>query len=413
MIDINTRCIVDMLDSRDTEDVATWLREYPNLKIIVRDGSISFKAAIDASHPKAIQVNDRFHMIKNLIKSLKKVIQRLIIGRIEIPLTSEEAKQRYMYLTELTRKEKILQAKKLRQERLSFEKIANQLSISTSTAIKYVKMDILDIKDTCTTKRGKEHIDAVNKVKLKIELVHMLHNQGLQIIEISNITGYSCSSISKYLSKDYNAVHGQYGISRPGPLAPYRDEILTLRSQKITYEKITDIIREKGYSGSVAALRVFVSKEKRIAKDLLKDKEPHEFIDKKWIIKLLFKPIDKLKTLSQNQLDEVIKKYPLIGEIINVISDYKQILLEKDLRKFEDWINNIGNLKIKELDGYIKGVKNDYNSIVNAIVLDYNNGLAEGSVNKLKTIKRIMYGRNNFELLRSKVIQLENLKRIN
>lgn len=83
------------------------------------------------------------------------------------------------------------------------------------------------------------------------------------------------------------------------------------------------------------------------------------------------------------------------------------------MRKFEDWINGIGNLKIKELDEYINSVKNDYNSIVNAIVLDYNNGLAEGSVNKLKTIKRIMYGRNNFELLRSKVIELENLKRIN
>lgn len=54
-----------------------------------------------------------------------------------------------------------------------------------------------------------------------------------------------------------------------------------------------------------------------------------------------------------------------------------------------------------------------YNSIINAIMLDYNNGLAEGSVNKLKTIKRIMYGRNNFQLLRSNVIKLENLKRIN
>lgn len=207
-----------------------------------------------------------------------------------------------MYLTELTRKEKILEAKKLRQELLSFEKIANQLRISTSTAIKYVKMAVLDIKDTCTTKRGQEHIDAVNKVKFKIERVHMLNNQGLQITEISNITGYSCSSISKYLSKDYNAVHGQYGVSRPGPLAPYRDEILTLRSQKITYGKITDILRKRGYSGRVTALRVFVSKEKRISRDLLKAKEPHEFIDMKWIIKLLFKPIDKLKHLAKISL---------------------------------------------------------------------------------------------------------------
>ena len=102
----------------------------------------------------------------------------------------------------------------------------------------------------------------------------MLHKQGLQIKEISNITGYSSASISKYLSKDYNVVHGHYGVSRPGLLAPYRDEILTLRAQKITYEKITEMLREKGYTGSVAALRVFVSKEKRIARDLLKDKEP-------------------------------------------------------------------------------------------------------------------------------------------
>ena len=96
MIDINTRCIIDILNSRDTQDVAQWLKEYPNLNLIVRDGSTSFKAAIEASHPDAIQVNDRFHMLKNLIRSVKKVLQRLIVGRIEIPLTSSEAKQRYI-----------------------------------------------------------------------------------------------------------------------------------------------------------------------------------------------------------------------------------------------------------------------------------------------------------------------------
>lgn len=95
------------------------------------------------------------------------------------------------------------------------------------------------------------------------------------------------------------------------------------------------------------------------------------------------------------------------------LSDFKNILVEKDMSKFIAWMEDIAELKIKELDGYIKGIKSDYNSIINAIMFEYNNGLAEGSVNKLKTIKRIMYGRNNFELLRSKVIQLENLKMIN
>lgn len=41
---------------------------------------------------------------------------------------------------------------------------------------------------------------------------------------------------------------------------------------------------------------------------------------------------------------------------------------------------------------------------------DYNNGIAEGSVNKLKVIKRIMYGRCSFDLLRSKILNLELMK---
>ncbi|WP_294353232.1 HTH domain-containing protein [uncultured Clostridium sp.] len=90
-----------------------------------------------------------------------------------------------MYFTELTRKEKIVEAKKLRKEEgLSFEKIADQLNISTSTAIKYLKMDISEVKDNNITKREKEHIDAVNKVKYKVERVYLLHKRGLQIKEI-------------------------------------------------------------------------------------------------------------------------------------------------------------------------------------------------------------------------------------
>ncbi|MDR3540530.1 MAG: transposase, partial [Desulfosporosinus sp.] len=40
-------------------------------------------------------------------------------------------------------------------------------------------------------------------------------------------------------------------------------------------------------------------------------------------------------------------------------------------------------------------------------------GLAEGSVNKLKVIKRIMYGRNSFEMLRKKLLRLEKRPKFN
>nr|WP_243830564.1 transposase [Petrotoga sibirica] len=52
------------------------------------------------------------------------------------------------------------------------------------------------------------------------------------------------------------------------------------------------------------------------------------------------------------------------------------------------------NLKFRKIDKFVNGLKRDIQAIRNAIIYEYNNGLAEGSVNKLKVIKGIMYGRS-------------------
>ncbi len=65
------------------------------------------------------------------------------------------------------------------------------------------------------------------------------------------------------------------------------------------------------------------------------------------------------------------------------------------------------NLKIRKTDKFVNDLKRDMQAVRNAIIYEYNKGLAERSVNKLKVIKRIMYGRNKFEMLRQKVLFLE------
>ena len=57
-----------------------------------------------------------------------------------------------------------------------------------------------------------------------------------------------------------------------------------------------------------------------------------------------------------------------------------------------------------------KNKRIDINAVKNGIKLKYNNGLAEGSVNKIKVIKRIMYGRNSFDLLKAKVLLHEHFR---
>jgi hypothetical protein len=83
MVDLQTRKIVEM------EDVAQWLAGFPNLCTVSRDGSQVYAAAIAKAHPKAVQVSDRFHLIKNLTDRATQALQKQFQGRIAIPITDE------------------------------------------------------------------------------------------------------------------------------------------------------------------------------------------------------------------------------------------------------------------------------------------------------------------------------------
>ena len=74
------------------------------------------------------------------------------------------------------------------------------------------------------------------------------------------------------------------------------------------------------------------------------------------------------------------------------------------------WLVKLEKFNIPELQTYVNGIRQDIVAVKNGIAMQYNNGLAEGSVNKLKVIKRIMYGRNSFELLKAKVLLHEQFR---
>ena len=78
MVDIDTHCVIDLLASREVEDVAEWIRSYPNIQIVSRDGSVSYKSAIEQTGMGIQQVSDRFHLLKGLTDAAKQFITRLL-----------------------------------------------------------------------------------------------------------------------------------------------------------------------------------------------------------------------------------------------------------------------------------------------------------------------------------------------
>ncbi|MFZ6146993.1 transposase [Enterococcus avium] len=72
LVDFETGEIIDLLESRETKEVSIWLKQFPQLEIIARDGSRSYANAIKDAHPQSLQVSDRFHLISRLIEIGKK-----------------------------------------------------------------------------------------------------------------------------------------------------------------------------------------------------------------------------------------------------------------------------------------------------------------------------------------------------
>jgi len=89
------------------------------------------------------------------------------------------------------------------------------------------------------------------------------------------------------------------------------------------------------------------------------------------------------------------------------------MLTDKNIDALDKLMEGAKNLNIPEINSFINGIERDMEAVRNAIKYEYSNGLAEGCINKLKVIKRIMYGRCSFETLKNKILRLEKMRLFN
>lgn len=89
MVDLESHKIIDLIPTRNTNEVKEWLSKYPNIEVISRDGAQLYANAAEKSHPGIIQVSDRFHIIKGLTEAVTKYMIRTFPACIEIPAVSD------------------------------------------------------------------------------------------------------------------------------------------------------------------------------------------------------------------------------------------------------------------------------------------------------------------------------------
>lgn len=385
------------------------MKSYPNIKIVSRDGSIIYKKAITLAHPTAIQISDRFHILKNLTSYCREYLLKLFKAKVKMTLATSESS--CPIDTMLLKEEKVKQIIQLTNDGVKVSHICKQLKIDIRTLKKVLKMNDMELENYTKTKKERERSARLTKKQQLIDDVRSAYSKCQNKSHVARLFNLNYKTVSKYLSTSVTPINGNTHVKRKSILDKFLPEIHAKVHDGMKSPYIEASLRQQGYKGSSSTLRHYISDYKKSQRQLVLDNENEDgncyWIERNLLIKLLFKPLSKIPQLNELSIQHVNNQYPMFEQIIKLVYDFRTLVKERHVHLLDNWLRDALSLNIKEINSFIEGVSRDLLAVKNAIQFEYNNGLAEGSVNKLKVIKRIMYGCNSFKLLRNKLLYIE------
>ncbi len=165
-------------------------------------------------------------------------------------------------------------------------------------------------------------------------------------------------------------------------------------------------IKLQGYKGSDVTVRRLTCQWKTTTTQNIRfiRTAPPKLPSVKQIVWLLLKSEDKLKDEEKEFKQKIIENSDEIRQGLTLLNKFRTMVREKQVDKYEQWHQEVQNRSLTEFLNFARGLRRDNEAVKNALSEEWSNGQVEGQVNRLKFIKRAMYGRANFDLLKARVI---------
>ncbi len=119
---------------------------------------------------------------------------------------------------------------------------------------------------------------------------------------------------------------------------------------------------------------------------------------------LVFLSAERLDDSQRAQRDRVRTCHPDVETAWRLVSEFVQILTERRVEALDDWLTSLAQYHLPELQRFARGLRRDEAAVRASCASNISNGQVEGQITRLKLLKRRMYGRANFDLLRLRVL---------
>lgn len=371
LVDLQRHRIVDILPDREAETLRAWLIAYPGVDVISRDRAGTYAQGARKGTPQAQQVSDRFHLLLNLREALKRLFER------KQEALQEEADQQHAFL------------------KLS-EAVADEAAPSPTK-----------LPPTAMQQQARR----ARRLK-RYEEVMQLHQQGVSQVAIAAHVGLNRDTIHRYLNTS-----GFPEITRPGKrsrLGPYKAYLQQRWAEgERNVKHLLVELRERGYRQGETIVYEYLRTLRRPAKGGNASE-----VQKKTTVRsaaqtalsaregawLFVCNPQKLRISQAVRLDHLRVTNEDLGLAYQLAQDFRMMITKRQVSVLLRWLEEAKASGIKELQSLATGIYRGFDAVRAALATEYSNGQTEGKVNKLKCIKRQMYGRANFDLLRQRML---------
>jgi transposase len=399
LVDLETNEPIELLPDRTAATLAAWLREHPGAEVISRDRASNYAEGARQGAPNAVQVADRWHLLQNLTEALGNVLAReqAALREAAIPPNREAAAEPDSDPTAVGPD--------------TTPGTGSRKPVPPAEAV-VQPWDRRSRRERERSEQSRERLVAL------YQEARRLHAEGLTVPQIAQRLGLSPTTVRKYLAAEVFPER-KVRNSPPGSVAPYAD-YLRQRWEAGCHDatQLWREIREQGYTGQVMAVwrytRRWCAPQARaepgtqpMAKSPVQPQGDGSVAANpapRAVVWWLLCP--KKRTQAQSAFVERLRTQSPKGCLAHdLVAEFFGLVRGRQAERLEDWMTRAEASELSDLSGFCNGVRRDWEAVIAGLSLEWSNGPVEGQINRLKAIKRQMYGRAGFPLLRARVLR--------
>jgi transposase len=404
IVDHESGAVWDILPERSSESTAAFLAGQPQIGIVTRDRAELYANGISAGRPEAVQVADRFHVQENLREAVVRLLDR---HHREIAIACQAACSE----PQPAAASEAPALEPLASEAPELEPVASQAPASTPANAPESAPAPMAAAQTPTepstpplSKRVLQSMDRRDRRFARYEQVISLRKQQLSVRAIRKQTGCSLATIIKYLRAAGFPEHARPQRRRIiDPFVPTLRALWDAGEHRV--EELHRKLQALGFTGSVHMVNASLAPWRKAARAQAREAPSPIRISSKRLSWLLLHDKIEPKPGEQKVIDQLRQACDAVRHGVELAREFRAIFQQHQSGKLLEWIGRAqGEQAPVELINFARGIEKEWPSMKAAVELPWSNGRAEGHVNRIKLIKRQMYGRANFDLLRIRVL---------